>query len=365
MIGCDGLMKKVLVVGATGLIGKETIKKFVEQNNVEVVGVSRRPVEVKGMTHLQVDLTDERQCNELFSQLTDVTHVVYAALYEKPKLTAGWTDEEQIEMNKRMIKNVLEPLEKASRKTLKHITLLQGTKAYGGHVREFKIPAKEGISDARDLPNFYWEQQHYIEELQVGKGWNWTILRPQIVVGESIGSPMNVISAIGVYASLLKEEGLPLYYPGTVSSIIEFTDVSLLAEAIVWAGESEAAKNEIFNITNGDVSGFKHLWDAIAESFGMEPGEHKPMYLHQELSKKEKEWDMIRKKYALNSPKLMDFVGQSFQFVDRYMHELKYPLIVSAIKIRKAGFDRFVDSEEMIRKWFKTYKQNKLLPPAD
>ena len=39
-------------------------------------------------------------------------------------------------------------------------------------------------------------------------------LRPQIIFGESFGSPMNLIPAIGTYAALLKEDGLPLFYPG-------------------------------------------------------------------------------------------------------------------------------------------------------
>src|SRR5690625_3680800 len=257
------LIKKVLVVGATGLIGKKTIKKFREQN-VEVLGVSRRQIGIEGVTHITVDLTDEQQCHDTFSQLTDITHVVYAALYEKSNLTVGWTDEQQIEINRVMLKNVIDPLEKASRHTLKHITILQGTKAYGGHVRKITIPAKEVESDARDLPNFYWEHQNYIVKKQKGKSWSWTILRPQIVVGESTGSPMNIISAIGVYGAILKEEGLPLYFPGTVSPILEFTDVGLLADAIIWAGETAEANCEIFNVTNGDVSGLVYLWDSIA-----------------------------------------------------------------------------------------------------
>ena len=36
-----------------------------------------------------------------------------------------------------------------------------------------------------------------------------------------------------------------------------------------WAGQSEAAKNEIFNIINGDYFRCKYLWPRIAAKFDM------------------------------------------------------------------------------------------------
>lgn len=357
------MQKKVLVVGATGIIGSAVINKFMS-DDVDVVGVSRRPLQQKGMKSISVDLTNKQKCNEVFSQLTDITHVVYTALYEKPNLTAGWLDEEQIRINREMLENVMEPLEKASSHSLQHVTLLQGTKAYGGHVRPIKVPAKEVLSDAKDLPNFYWEQQKYIENKQHGKAWTWTILRPQIVIGEGTGSPMNLISAIGVYGAMLKEQGLPLHYPGTQSQLLEVVDADIVASAIAWAGESDSAQCEIFNVANGDVFQWESVWDAVADALGMEPGDNKPIYLEKEFGDKISEWDEIRKKYQLTSPQLREFVGQSFQFADRYFHQLKYPLIVSTVKIRNAGFYDFIDSEQMIKKWFKRYQEKRLLPPV-
>ncbi len=78
-----------------------------------------------------------------------MTHVVYAALYERPGLIAGWRDAEQIAVNDRMLRNLMDPLEKAAR-GLAHVCLLQGTKAYGVHVRPMKFPAREGRSEMRE-----------------------------------------------------------------------------------------------------------------------------------------------------------------------------------------------------------------------
>jgi hypothetical protein len=44
-------------------------------------------------------------------------------------------------------------------------------------------------------------------------------------------------------------------------------DLDLLARAIAWAGEAASARNEIFNITNGDVFVWENIWPAIAASF--------------------------------------------------------------------------------------------------
>jgi hypothetical protein len=40
------------------------------------------------------------------------------------------------------------------------------------------------------------------------------------------------------------------------------------------------------------------------------------------------------------------------------------PALVSTVKIRQAGFHEFMDTEIMLRKWFRGYQQNRYLPPA-
>lgn len=44
-----------------------------------------------------------------------------------------------------MLRNLMEVLEPAA-PSLNHVVLLQGTKAYGVHVRPLKVPAREGRS---------------------------------------------------------------------------------------------------------------------------------------------------------------------------------------------------------------------------
>ena len=270
--------RKVLVAGASGLVGSAAVRHFARLNDWDVVGVSRRiPTGLEGVTLLSVDLTDKRRCAEVFEQLTDVTHLVYAAVNEKPGLIQGWRDREQMATNLAMLENLLEPLEAAAQ-GLQHVSLLQGTKAYGAHLGPIAIPARER-QPRHPHENFYWLQEDYLRAKQVGKTWRWTIWRPQLIFGDAIGSNLNVIPALGVYAAVRREAGLPLSFPGGPPFVFEAVDSDLLAQAMEWAATTPVAGNEIFNITNGDVVLWPHIWPDIARHFRMEVGVAQPMSL--------------------------------------------------------------------------------------
>ena len=169
-----------------------------------------------------------------------------------------------------MLRNLFDPLESKAKK-LRHVSLLQGTKAYGAHLAPIPIPARER-APRHPHENFYWLQEDYLREKQTGKKWNFTILRPQIVMGEAIGGNLSLIPPLGVYAALLREEGSPLYFPGGDPSVFELVDADLLARSMEWAATTEAARNETFNITNGDVATWQDLWPVVADALGMKVG---------------------------------------------------------------------------------------------
>jgi nucleoside-diphosphate-sugar epimerase len=358
----------VLIVGASGLVGYAALRHFETLADCTVTAVSRRAPLTNGRARfVSADLTDEKACAELFGRMTDVTHVVYAALFEKPGLMPGWFEQDQIATNDTMLRNLVEPLTKAAR-GLEHISVVHGAKAYGGHVRPIKVPAREDRDEHYDHPNFYWPQQTYIKEKQAGQSWAWTIFRPELIVGGAIGCAMNLIPVIGAYAALLKEQGEPLAFPGGPPYVWEATDADLLARAFAWAGEAESARNQAFNVTNGDVLVWQNVWPAIADALGMEFAEAKPRSMAAMMSDASTvgAWDAIREKYRLAAPPLKEFLGESHHYADfcfGYGAKNAIPAhLLSNIKIRKAGFADCVDSEAMFRHWIKVFQDARLLP---
>src|SRR5438309_3513725 len=234
---------KLLVAGASGLVGFAALRHFMGLPGWEVAGLSRRvPAGLEQARILSLDLLDRGRCAEVLGSMRDVTHAVYAALYEKPGLIPGWRDPQQMRTNLAMLENFFEPLEAAS--PLEHVTLLQGTKAYGSHLGPVPVPARER-QPRHPHENFYWLQEDYLRAKQVGKTWRWTIWRPQLIFGDAIGSNLNVIPALGVYAAVRREAGLPLSFPGGPPFVFEAVDSDLLAQAMAWAATTPASGNEI------------------------------------------------------------------------------------------------------------------------
>src|SRR5262249_9981358 len=141
----------VVIAGVTGVVGYAALRHFAERGDCAVTGLSRRePLDTFGARFRSVDLTDRAACRELAAEARDATHLVFAALSEKPGLYTGWLEADQIATNGRMFANLLDALDAAAPR-LRHVTLLQGTKAYGAHVRPIPLPAREGRDEARDV----------------------------------------------------------------------------------------------------------------------------------------------------------------------------------------------------------------------
>ena len=360
-------MTAVLVAGASGLVGAAAVEQMAADGR-DVIAVSRRPPEpVRAGTvrHLPVDLTDARACREALGELNDVTHVVYAALYEKPGLIAGWREADQMETNLSMLRNLMEPLAGAA-EGLRHVTLLQGTKAYGAHVKpKIPIPARER-APRDDHANFYWLQEDYLRAKAQSHGFAWTIFRPQIIVGAGWGVAMNPLRAIGAYAAIRRELGRPFAYPGGAAHVMEMVDPRLLGAAFAWAAEAPAATNETFNITNGDVYAWPEVWPALADAFGMETGPDEPLRLAEYLPAHAEVWDRIVAREGLRPIPLLPFLGESHHYADALLRPgvtaTALPILVSTIKLRQAGFAGCFDTEDTLRHWLSVMVDRKLLP---
>ena len=355
----------VLVVGASGLVGTAACLSFARAGWRVIAASRRRPelLDHANINFLPLDLQDPNACAAACSELDAVTHVVYTAVYELPGLVAGWSDPEQIRTNGRMLENLLQPL--LAQTQLQHITLLQGTKAYGAAVQPMRIPARESQPRV-EHPNFYWLQEDYIRAQADQHGFNFTILRPQLIVGPNHGVVMNLPPVVGVYAALRSAEGLPLCFPGGADWVWEAVDVRLVGDACLWAAANPVAAGETYNLTNGEVFSWRDMWPAIAETLQMPAGDDEPVSVAQYLTERESIWDEIVAQHQLQPNSLSQVVGESHHYADLCFaygaDQPPPPALVSTVKIKQAGFTQTYNSEDSFCYWLKDLRQRRIIP---
>jgi len=360
-------MPSVLIAGASGVVGNAALERVLSRNGwTDVIALSRRVPEVdtvRPFRHLSVDLRDADNARAALSDVADVTHLVYAALYEKPGLIQGWQERDQMETNLAMLQHCLEPLLESA--PLRHVTILQGTKAYGIHVHPMPVPARER-APRDDHENFYWLQEDYLKDKAREHGFAWTILRPQLIIGRPWGVAMNLAPIIGVYAAICEEEGLPFGFTGGIPYVWEAVDARLVAEVIEWAAASPAAVNEHFNVTNGDVFEWRNLWSGMAEILGVEPGPDDPKSMAEFLEGKDDVWERVVEKHGLRPIPLREILGESHYYADFCFAygatEPPPPAFSSRIKLQQAGFTGCHDTQETFNFWLRDLIHRRVIP---
>lgn len=347
--------KVALVVGAGGVIGRNLIDHLLTLPDWDVIGVSRRGGESRDrLRHVAADLLDPADSREKLGGLSEVTHLFYAAYQDRPT----WA--ELVAPNLAMLKNAVEAVEPAAL-GLMHVSLMQGYKVYGAHLGPFKTPARE--TDAHHMPpEFNVDQQNYLEERQKGKAWTWSAIRPSVVSGFALGNPMNLAMVIAVYASVSKELGIPLRFPGkpgAYHTLMEMTDAGLLAKATVWAATEERCANQAFNIANGDLFRWNEMWPKIARYFELETAPPLPMSLDVVMADKEELWNRMTEKYGLAGYSYKEV--SSWAFGD-FVFSWDYDFFADGSKARRFGFHEYVDTEAMFMGIFDEFRRRKVIP---
>jgi len=347
--------KTALIAGATGVAGRALVAYLASLGDWEVIGVARRPLApAGGIRYVQADLSDPGSASQALSSLAAVTHIFYCAY------TPAATWAEQCRPNTEMLRNVVDAIEPIA-PGLRHICLLQGTKYYGSHLGPFKTPAYE--DDPRHFPpNFYYNQQDFLARRQAGSRWTYSCARPHTICGYAVGTSLNLLSAIGVYATISRELGLPLRWPGrpgAFRSIYQVTDASLLARAIAWMATEPACANQAFNITNGDFFRFEHVWPRIARHFGMETAAPQQIDLVQFMADKEPLWDAIVARYELAPTAFRDAANWSYA---NYAFSCDWDIMSSTIKARQYGFHDCMDSPGMLIQHLVRLGDERLIP---
>jgi nucleoside-diphosphate-sugar epimerase len=345
-----------LVSGASGVVGRRLVSHLQEQGKWRVVGIARgRQSMPPGIDMLQLDLTQAAAVRAAAEHFAGATHVFHCARYTFAESTA-----EPIGPNLDMLRNLVEATESVS-PCLQHVHLVHGSKYYGSDLGPYKTPAKE--SDARVLlSNWYYAQEDWIIERARGKRWAWSASRPHGICDTELGIVRSMARVIAVYATICKELGMPLFFPGSEANfraLYQCTDAALLAQAVEWIATEPKCAGEAFNVTNGDYIRWINLWPRFARWFGMEPAPVRSVRLAQGMADKAPVWARIVETHGLQPTPFERVAAWSY---GDFIFNAGYDIMSDTTKLRRCGFLHTVDTEAMFLRLFDHFRCNRIIP---
>ena len=173
---------------------------------------------------------------------------------------------------------------------------------------------------------------------------------------------MNLLTGIACYAAIAKAEGGPLNWPGHpgfYGRLYQMIDVDLLARAMAWTATTPAAANNAFNITNGDLFRWAHVWPRIADFFDMEAGDPAPVKISDAMSDKGALWDRMVSEHGLKPYKLHEIVN--WAYLDMALTN-DMDQVSSLTKIVSTGWTDLWDTQNTITRQLQKLRDDRIIP---
>ncbi|MCC9168969.1 SDR family oxidoreductase [Pontibacter harenae] len=353
--------KIALIVGASGITGSNLAQELISKGWT-TYGLARNPKQdISNLQPIAADLLQPESLQEALATVNP-THVFITTWMRME------TEAENIRVNAAMVRNLLNAL--SPKKTVEHVALVTGLKHYLG---PFEAYAKEGFlpqtplreeQPRLDIENFYYAQEDEVYAAAARDDFSWSVHRPHTVIGKAVGNMMNLGTTLAVYATICKETGRPFRWPGSEAQwngLSDVTDARVLAKHLVWAATTEAARNEAFNVVNGDYFRWSWLWKRIADWFGIEPlgfdGTIRP--LEAELAKDNQVWREVAERHGLAEPDLGKLASAWHTDLD-----LGRPIEVMTdmSKSRKLGFNVYQRTDDSFFELFEQLQADRLVP---
>jgi nucleoside-diphosphate-sugar epimerase len=256
-----------------GILGREIVFELGKDTKTwpTVYALSRSKKEdyPSNVKHTHIDLQEDPK--EMAKELehVDAEYVFFTAYLAQDD------EDDATKVNGDMLQNFITALKlTGAAKNIKRFILTTGGKQYGVHFGRPKNPMSESdhwLTNPSYPSNFYYRQQEILKKEAEEIGFEWTVTYPNDVVGVAKGNFMNLVSAIGVYASVCKELNQPMIWPGSphfYTQFDSFTDSTLHAQFNTWAALEPKAANNAFNVVNGDAESWQNLWPKVAAKFG-------------------------------------------------------------------------------------------------
>ena len=352
-------MPNALIVGSTGIIGGNLARHLAKLGGWRIAGIARNPDQpATGVVPIKADLTDPSNLERALSDV-DVSHVFLCSWSRQP------TEAENCIVNGAMVRNVLRAV---STRQVEHVALVTGSKHYLGPFESYakgktETPFRES-QPRLPIQNFYYVQEDELFAAAARDGFTWSVHRPHTVIGYALGNLMNMASTLAAYAVIARETGRPFVFPGSpvqYEGITDVTDARLLAQHLVWAATTPQARNQAFNVVNGDVFRWRWLWPQLASYFGIEAapysGSARP--LQEQMKDASKVWDGIVAKHGLH-PNPIERIA-SWWHSDA---DLGRPVEVfnDMSKSRSLGFVAYQETVKSFYETFDRLRAEQLLP---
>lgn len=395
-----------------GILGREIVSELGKDPkawpNVYALSRSKKeeyPMNVKH-THLDLQGDPEQMAKEL--EHVDAEYVFFAAYLAQDD------EDDATRVNGDMLQNFITALKlTGAAKKIKRFILTTGGKQYGVHFGRPKNPMHESdhwLTNPSYPSNFYYRQQKILKKEAEEIGFEWTVTYPNDVIGVAKGNFMNLVAAIGIYATVCKELDQPLIWPGSphfYTMFDCFTDSTLHARFNTWAAFEAKTANNAFNVVNGDVESWQNLWPKVAAKFGLvvpekmfedkdfanEFGDHglimplketppfsefapkaglvgspttQQSFVHGKLdlskwaqrNEVKEAWKKIAEREGLDE---QAFENATWQFLN-FVLGRDFDLVISMSKARKAGWTGYRDSWESIEEALERLVGEKIVP---
>ena len=348
------------MVGASGIVGNN-LARHLRERGWRVHGLARRPPnDIDGLLPVAADLLDPASLRAALQGLKPTAVFISSWLRQQ-------TEAENIRVNSAMVRNVLDAVSSAG--SVRHVALVTGLKHYLGPFEAYgkgSLPATPFREEqARlELENFYSAMVDDVVAAAKRDGFGWSVHRPHTIIGYAVGNAMNMGVTLAVYATICRETGRPFTFPGSATQwngLTDMTDARLLARHLEWAATTEAARNQAFNVVNGDVFRWSWMWSRLADWFGLQPAafSRAGMPLQRQLADAGPVWTDIARTHRLAESDLGVLASAWHTDAD-----LGRPIevVTDMSKSRKLGFLDYQATDDSFSQLFARLREARIIP---
>jgi nucleoside-diphosphate-sugar epimerase len=354
------MTQSALIAGVSGIVGNNLARHLLRQG-WEVSGLARRPPsDIEGLRPVAADLLDPAGLRAAVAELRP-NQVFITTWLRQP------TEAENIRVNAAMVRNLLDAVRPGG--SVGHVALVTGLKHYLGPFEAYgkgTLPATPFREEQPrlDVENFYYAQEDEVFAAAARDGFGWSVHRPHTIIGYAVGNAMNMGVTLAAYATICREAGRPFLFPGSAmqwNGLTDMTDARLLARHLEWAATTPAARDQAFNVVNGDIFRWKWMWGRLARWFRLEPapypGQATP--LEKQLAGAAPLWAEIARKHGLAEPDLSRLASAWHTDAD-----LGRPIevVTDMSKSRKLGFLDYQATDDAFFDLFTRLREARIIP---